>query len=163
MFLFYARASVLRAITGWKEGMLARGSNWASLANLTDWGIMLQFMQVSSLRASRRWSTPRQAPQCSASSGGQAAAPIVLHGHMDAGSPQGALKVWQHREKECLPSTANKTPDQVGRGGGHAPVTNQVMSWSFPFYFFLKINKLTNKYMYVQLYSSGSTTISHKC
>lgn len=79
---------------GRKGGRLAGGSNWASLANLTDGGIMLQFMQASSMRASNRWSKPRQAPQwswkSSASAGGQAAATILLHGHLEARNPQGA-------------------------------------------------------------------------
>lgn len=57
--LFCAGASVLSAV--WKDGSLVGGSNWASRANLTDRGIMLQFMQASSARASCRWiSTARR-------------------------------------------------------------------------------------------------------
>lgn len=105
--LFCTRASALCAVTGWKEGRLARRSNWACHGH--------------------------SQPQ-----GGQAAATIVIHDHMEQGSPQGALTVRHHRERECLPSTLDKSPDQVGRVGRHAPITNQVMSSESSLLFFFK-------------------------
>lgn len=99
---------------GRKGGRLAGGSNWASLANLTDGGIMLQ---ASSMRASNRWSKPRQAPQwswkSSASARGQAAATILLHGHLEARNPQGARP---KRSAHRVHSKKHQT--RLGEGAG---------------------------------------------
>lgn len=81
--LFCAGAPQKSALSDWKEGRQAGGPSWASRANLTDRGMILQFMQASSVRASCRWSTPRQATQWSRPSSGSRGViqlpPGVLH------------------------------------------------------------------------------------
>ena len=63
--LFCTGAWVSCTVTGSKEGRLTRGSNWANRANLEYRGMMQQFMQALSVRASCKWPRSRHVPQWS--------------------------------------------------------------------------------------------------